>query len=139
MSRRRFRKASRVATPSAFQDEAYRRLTEKLYRWLFQQPEWVHVLASDRHTRKRYGLLIADAVTRIPPYVSDPPPEPRRVNIRLKSQEVAPGAVVETVDVADEAVGSEGGQPPSPKGSGKPTGSTPSESITKPTVVGFEP
>jgi hypothetical protein len=69
---------------------AFTRLTEKLYRWLFLQPEWVHVLASDRHVRRLFAAAIADAVTKVPPYVSDPPPEPKRLNIRVGSGEATP-------------------------------------------------
>jgi hypothetical protein len=118
VTRRRFRGAKRVDTPrSLFQDEAERRLSEKLYRWLFQQPEWVHVLASDRHRRRRFATYIADAVTRIPPYVSAPPLPRRQLSIR---------------------VGSGGGKPPSPTGSGQALGSTPPESAPLPDPEGDE-
>lgn len=75
MSNRKFRGAKKVSTQSPPSDIALASLTEKMYRWLMQQPEWVHVLSADRATRKRYGVAIADAVTRIPAYVSDPPQE----------------------------------------------------------------
>ena len=88
MTRRRFLGAKRIDTPSAlFQDEAEKRLADKLYRWLFQQPEWVHILASKRQRRRSFARYIADAVTRIPPYVSAPPPPRRQLSIRVGSGE----------------------------------------------------
>ena len=83
MSRRRFRKAKRFNQPTTFQDEVERRLEEKLFKWLFQQPEWVHVLASDRHRRRRFALYIADRVTRVSVFVSNPPPKAKPFEIRV--------------------------------------------------------
>jgi len=90
VTRRKYRGAKRVDTPSTFEDEAFTRLTEKLYRWLFLQPEWVHVLASDRHVRRVFAAAIADAVTKVPPYVSSPPPQPKRLTLRVSSGEDKP-------------------------------------------------
>lgn len=75
MTRRKLQGVKKVSKQSPPSDVALASLTEKMYRWLMQQPEWVHVLSADRATRKRYGVAIANAVTRIPAYVSDPPRE----------------------------------------------------------------
>jgi hypothetical protein len=91
VTRRKSQGMKRVDQPSTFQDEAFTRLTEKLYRWLFLQPEWVHVLASERHVRRRYAAAIADAVTRIPPYVTAPAPQPKPFGITVGDGETVPG------------------------------------------------
>jgi hypothetical protein len=90
VTRRKFRGAKSIATPSVFQDEVERRLTEKLFKWLMQQPEWVHVLASERHRRRRFATLVADRVTRVPVFVSAPPPEPKPFAMRVGSGEEKP-------------------------------------------------
>lgn len=45
-------------------------LLHKLLAWLFQQPEWMFVLAADRQTRKTVGNAVAKTITRIPPVPS---------------------------------------------------------------------
>jgi hypothetical protein len=66
---------SDVIDPKVVQ-AAYERLSEKMYRWLFQQPEWVLVLASPRNVRKDFARDIADHVTRIPTFVTNAPAQP---------------------------------------------------------------
>ncbi len=54
-------------------DAAFDRMSTKLYAWLFQQPEWVLVLASPRNVRKDYARQVADHITRIPTFVTNAP------------------------------------------------------------------
>jgi hypothetical protein len=64
MSRRKFAGAKRNDEASTVADVALIELQKKLRAWLLQQPEWLFILASDRQTRKRYGLMVGDTVTR---------------------------------------------------------------------------
>jgi hypothetical protein len=97
-----------VDQQSEFHDELAERFEKKLRLWLIAQPEWVHILALPRSARKAYVQRLVKAVVFIPPYVTAPPEEPKRLNI----------------------VTSEGGKPPSPTGSGQALGSTPSDVAT---------
>ncbi len=87
MTRRKFQGHKRADVDTSYHDEGFDRLTEKLYRWLIAQPEWVAILSGPRAGKREMARRIAAMVTNIPAYASAPP-EPRRVmNIRVGSGE----------------------------------------------------
>jgi hypothetical protein len=83
VKRRKFKGAKGVVEHQAWHDEGFDRLTSKLYKWLINQPEWVAVLGAPRNVRKEYARRIGDAVAKVPEYISAPPPEAPRLNIRV--------------------------------------------------------
>jgi len=87
MTRRKFQGHKRVDAQTTYHDEAFDRLTAKLYKWLIAQPEWVGILSGPRGGRKHAARTIADMITRIPAYASDPPKPQRAMNIRVGSGE----------------------------------------------------
>lgn len=83
MTRRKFQGAKRIDSQSTNRDPRLQAFEGKLRAWLMQQPEWVLILSQSRAFRKVYAKTLVDAVVFIPPYVSDPPQEPRRMNITV--------------------------------------------------------
>ena len=97
MTRRKHQAAKRIDTQTQYHDEAFDRLTEKLYRWLMLQPEWVAVLSGPRQGKREMARRIAAMVTNIPPYVSAPA-EPRRRTMNIR---VGGSALLEEVSVGE--------------------------------------
>ena len=85
MTRRRFQGAKRFDPDRPLGDAALAKLQRKLLGWLMQQPEWLYVLSQPRKGRKLYGTMVGDQVTRVPTYVTAPPPTRKRLNIKLRS------------------------------------------------------
>jgi len=104
MTRRKFQGHKRADVDTSYHDEGFDRLTEKLYRWLIAQPEWVAILSGPRAGKREMARRIAAMVTNIPAYASAPP-EPRRVmNIRVGSGEDAPGPTLHTAEDHEAAM-----------------------------------
>ena len=76
MTRRKFQGAKRNDRPATKPGARVERATEaelrletllrKMNAWLRQQPDWVFLLAQDRHTRRKVGTAVAGLLTRMP-------------------------------------------------------------------------
>jgi hypothetical protein len=76
MTRRKFQGAKRTDRPATKPSARVERATEaelrletllrKMDAWLRQQPDWVFLLAQDRHTRRKVGTAVAGLLTRMP-------------------------------------------------------------------------
>jgi len=76
MTRRKFLGAKRTDSSAVKPSARVERATEaelrletllrKMDAWLRQQPDWVFLLAQDRHTRRKVGTAVAGLLTRMP-------------------------------------------------------------------------
>jgi hypothetical protein len=76
VTRRKFQGAKRTDLPGTKPSARIERATEaelrletllrKMDAWLRQQPDWVFLLAQDRHTRRKVGTAVAGLLTRMP-------------------------------------------------------------------------
>jgi endonuclease III len=49
------------------------KLLDKMQKWLFQQPEWLDLMALDRGTRRRTADLVAKELLKLPVRTVDYP------------------------------------------------------------------